>query len=295
MAFRNRIGTRHPRQKYRNRRGERRNIIEDYVAAINRLNHTGRQSAETIADGTVTDAAFKRIADLTSNAQAQFAALATQMANLETTPGPAGPQGEIGDQGPAGADGDGGAAVAPAIATPAGASRLLGIPNVLFSSQNTLTRTQNRIYFAPFHVERSAVISAIVLEVTIQAAAATARAGIYSADDKLQPLSLLADSGDIDCSTLGIKSAIVPNVILPPGNYLLAFNSSNSATQFRLANGNTPSAGVSRTLGTAPFSQVWYTAAPVIGVPANPPAWNSVGYTNQQGMYYFALLDWSPQ
>jgi hypothetical protein len=80
MAFRNRINTRHPRQKYRNRRGEVRVIIEDYTNAINRLNHTGRQSANTIADGTVTDAAYLRIKNLSSDAQSQFAAIAAQIA-----------------------------------------------------------------------------------------------------------------------------------------------------------------------------------------------------------------------
>ena len=85
------------------------------------------------------------------------------------------------------------------------------------------TLADDTLMAVPFVVGRGCTIDRIGMEVTLLGVLSKARIGIYNATSpvNLYPSSLVVDSGELDTTSAGVKSATISQV-LKPGLYWLA-------------------------------------------------------------------------
>lgn len=79
----------------------------------------------------------------------------------------------------------------------------------------------NTIYLVPFEMKAKQTFTSIEFKISAAAASSFTRLGVYTAGQDGFPLNLLVDSGAIDSSTTGIKSATI-DLDLSPGLYYFA-------------------------------------------------------------------------
>jgi len=94
---------------------------------------------------------------------------------------------------------------------------------------STTTLTANRMYSILFPVPRDLTVDRMAIEVTAEIAAAGCFLGIHSLGTNLAPGALLVDGGEVDCSTIGIKAAVLSEA-LTGGIYFVTIASEAAIT-----------------------------------------------------------------
>lgn len=151
-----------------------------------------------------------------------------------------------------------------------------GVPNVQFTAQGTQALTANTVYYQPFEVTAPLTLDLMALEVTTAAAGSgNLRLGVYAADANLQPTGApLFDSGDVAVTSgaTGILSRQGTPVILQPGVYLTATNSSVALTARTALGGQTM---VSTAMGSNLFTVLTSVAQTQGAFPTPGTAWTT--------------------
>lgn len=103
-------------------------------------------------------------------------------------------------------------------------------PSLCAGNGTGATMANNILTAAPFVISRGSTVDRIGMEVVTGGTASVARIGIYNSTSpiNLYPSSLVVDSGEMDTTTAGVKSASISQV-LQPGLYWLAHLSSATA------------------------------------------------------------------
>lgn len=101
-------------------------------------------------------------------------------------------------------------------------------PNTYYTANNGSTingtPTLNNLNAIPLFVPRSGTLAKLAINVSTLGAGSVTRLGVYSdIQDSYggMPGNLLVDAGTVDCSTVGIKEALV-GIPITPGLYWLA-------------------------------------------------------------------------
>lgn len=108
-----------------------------------------------------------------------------------------------------------------------------GEPHGYYPSSGTLASTLgNRLYALPFLAPRGGTLDRIMVRCTTAFAGGLARAGVYTnlSDTNPQPDALVVDSGDLDCSTTGEKSAVIAAALSANTLYWLVATTNNAAS-----------------------------------------------------------------
>jgi len=142
------------------------------------------------------------------------------------------------------------------------------------SSLTTSTMTANRLYALPFVVNTDCVLDRIAIYVSTAVVSTKARLGIYiksaGAPSSIMPGILVLDAGEVDTSTVGVKSITINQTLSPGLYYLVAV--SNGAIGVRMENGNVSSIlGISSGLGPT-FNQYVYCSFTYGALPGTFPA-----------------------
>lgn len=133
----------------------------------------------------------------------------------------------------------------------------------------------NRAQYVPFVVPSTIVIDQMVIEVTTAVASGLGRLAIYQADNNWQPGTRLVDSGDIDCSTTGVKAVTISDLTLTPGVYLWWHNASVGGMNWRSCALVHGAFGFTSSLGGSGVAQIY--ASQAYGVPPSTGlAWDSI-------------------
>lgn len=161
------------------------------------------------------------------------------------------------------------------------------VPGCALVSQGTQSLTAANDYFSPWRTQTPIVIDQLACEVTTLGAG-NARIGFYRADRDWQPVGApLADSGDIDVSTTGVKTYTPSTpIIVRPGRYLSVINPSVT-TAFRWLKGG-PN-GISDGMGANPFLGVGQDSRAYAAFPTPGGPWGSEGLANAAGTFHFVV------
>jgi hypothetical protein len=133
----------------------------------------------------------------------------------------------------------------------AGATTYLSTPGFGVSSVTTQALSAGVRYFYRLWFEAPVIVDQLVFEVTT-AGTGVARVGLMTADFDWQPSSVLVDSGDIDVSTIGVKTYTIPSPVTMPVGRVLAVIHPNVAVTVREAAGGFISTDYVTTLGNNP-------------------------------------------
>jgi hypothetical protein len=131
------------------------------------------------------------------------------------------------------------------------------IPGLLATTVGTVTISQNRPNWQNFRIETATTFDRIAVEVTTAAPAGSLiRIGIYTADERWQPGTLVLDSGTIPYDPVSVPAlqAVVIDMTLQPGNYI-AMVMANATGQLRQITGYAPSPVIISDTGAGPFRQ----------------------------------------
>jgi hypothetical protein len=130
-----------------------------------------------------------------------------------------------------------------------GGTTFLSTPGFGVSSLSTVALSSGFRYFYRLWFEAPMMVDQLVFEVTT-AGAGVARVGLLTADFDWQPSSVLVDSGDIDVSTVGVKTYTLPAPVAVPVGRVLAAIHPNVGVTIREASGGFISTDYATTLGT---------------------------------------------
>lgn len=169
----------------------------------------------------------------------------------------------------------------------------LGVPNTQFQTVGTQSMSGNQTHYMPFEVSAPISVDLFAVEATTApGVAGTLRVGIFAADSNLQPTGTCVAQGAIPyTTTAGVYTKQITPVVLDPGMYLIAFNSTSSVTWRRLMGGITP---IPMAIGASPFaSRIYATGVTMTGDYTTGPLWPLVPavYTTTP-MIHCALLRW---
>lgn len=111
-----------------------------------------------------------------------------------------------------------------------------GVAATLYAAQagGTLTVTKDRLFYLPFMWAVTQEVAAVKFKLaTAGSGSNTVRVGIYNCNRQGYPGRLVAESGNIDCTTGGgtVKSGTFSSRRLPAGWYFAAFASGLGTTQ----------------------------------------------------------------
>lgn len=81
------------------------------------------------------------------------------------------------------------------------------------AGHSALVATSGQLCLAPVYLEEAIAINEIGAEVTVSAAGSSVRAAIYGSDANGRPSSLVVESGTLDSTTIGKKTAVVSATI----------------------------------------------------------------------------------
>jgi hypothetical protein len=91
--------------------------------------------------------------------------------------------------------------------------------------------TALRVYYVPFLLRVATPVTSLAINVTTLGSGVVARAGIYACNEKGYPGAMLASTGDLDCSSTGVKAGTLAQaLVLAPGWYFAAFVISGTAS-----------------------------------------------------------------
>lgn len=148
---------------------------------------------------------------------------------------------------------------------------------------NTGTMANGTLMAVPFVVGRGCTIDRIGMEVTTLGVLSAAHIGIYKATSptNLYPSSLVVDSGALDTTSTGVKSATISQVLIP-GLYWFAHLSTSTAGAATLrvigSSGCYPIFGTSSAMGTA--FDIGLTVAKTYGALPDPYTASSTTINN---------------
>jgi hypothetical protein len=164
----------------------------------------------------------------------------------------------------------------PKLGVHAGAPGLIGgsycSAQVNATALTTVAAAAGRLDFIPFIPMKSITVNELALEVTTLLAGSLAKIGIYASDGNGNPSALIVGTGNLDCATLGAKTAVIANTVLILNTvYWLAVHSSATQTYRALAVAALLPLGHPATLNTT-HTLRRATAAFAGGLPVNAPA-----------------------
>lgn len=179
----------------------------------------------------------------------------------------------------------GGSAIDPGHAYGSGAAWWY-IPGNLVFGQTTKAVNANFMSYYPWFLQAPWTFDTLGLEVTT-AGAGLMRVGIYNADAKWQPSTLVLDAGTFDVSTLGVKTKAITALTLQPGRYIVVAVD-NVNTTIRVMNVQTPAVGVGTGMGASPIAFEWYRAFTYAALPADGTTipWTNITYS--AGPYFLS-------
>lgn len=98
------------------------------------------------------------------------------------------------------------------------------------NSLTTQTMGADRLYYTPFLLRTGAQITALSISVATLAVGSSAKAGIYTCNEKGYIGSLLASVSGLDCTSTGVKTVSLGSpVFLPAGWYYIGFVATGAA------------------------------------------------------------------
>jgi hypothetical protein len=169
----------------------------------------------------------------------------------------------------------------------------VGIPNSGFMSIGTQAIAANTDYFEPFTLTASTVVDLLAFEVTTApSSTATVHGAIYAATGDYQPTGApLAVFGGVSVATsvTAVYNTQITPVTLPPGAYVLGFNSSVAFTARSMRR---PDALI-HTLGANSILETTTRARTNAAFPTPSAGW-SVRTASSTGKNTFAVLRWRP-
>lgn len=141
--------------------------------------------------------------------------------------------------------------------------------------------TKDRLSFTPFYVDAATTFTTAGFNVTLGQASTSSRIGIYTMGSGYIPATVLFDSGAIDTSTSGAKTATC-NITLSVGLYYLSYCSNGGTTQPTFSTTGTtlttsfaPAAWTNATQPTTLTNGAWYSTA--TGALQNNPSLTATG------------------
>lgn len=156
------------------------------------------------------------------------------------------------------------------------AARYWFTPSLIMSSSAVRSLYAGSLYAAPVYFNAASPVDALALNVTTSGAAAVARIGIYSVGVDGKPGKLIQESGDLDCSSTGVKVSTFTAISLTPGWYYLcvAVKGATSVGVRCFAAGGASNAAAPTPLGLSSF-EIAYSVADVAftlttGLPTSP-------------------------
>lgn len=168
----------------------------------------------------------------------------------------------------------------------------LGVPNTQFQTVGTQSMSGNQTHYMPFEVSASITVDMFAVESVTAGTTGTLRVGVFAADSNLQPTGTCVAQGAIPyTTTAGVYTKQITPVVLAPGMYLMAFNSTSSVTWRRLAGGITP---IPVAIGASPFaSRIYATGVTMTGDYTTGPTWPLVpAVFGTSPMIHCAFLRW---
>ncbi len=155
------------------------------------------------------------------------------------------------------------------------AARYWFTPSLVMSSAAARSLYVGNLYAEPVYFNAASPVDALALNVTTSGAAAIARIGIYSVGVDGKPGKLIKESGDLDCSSTGVKVSTFTAISLTPGWYYLCVAVKGAPVGVRcFAAGNASNAAAPTPLGLSSF-EIAYSVAEVAftlttGLPTSP-------------------------
>lgn len=162
------------------------------------------------------------------------------------------------------------------------------IPGVVPISTSTNVTAANFLFYAPILVLSQISVDQLACEVTTSSAGWLARIGIYNADSDWQPTSLIVDSGDLDCSSNGVKTASISQT-LSPGRYLSVMTNNNSGIGFRRIHGGNNLSGLLPALGASPFITRGAVARSYAALPGTGTAYTAQNNSSTPGVEHYVF------
>lgn len=149
-----------------------------------------------------------------------------------------------------------------------GTNKDVGPANVTFNLASSMTSTADRLYLAPWRLDAFMQLTHLVANVDGAVAGSKARFAFYQWLPDGNPGPLLAETGDIDTTTTGVKVGAVTGITLFPGWYFAACISSGAVAY--LAQGRAEM--LSSPVGGGGYNVSLYQTLAVgwTAVPANP-------------------------
>ena len=164
-----------------------------------------------------------------------------------------------------------------------GGTTYYGVPGATLSNTaSTVGPTLNTDYYWPWFNATPVVIDQLACEV-VTGTAGNVRIGFYPADKDWQPgRAPLADSGNIDTSSTGVKTYTPGTpVYVPRGRYVSIMNASATGALFR-SFGFSPAMIVSA-IGSNPYVQWFSVARAYAAFPTPGTAWDTTAGTTIPG------------
>lgn len=139
--------------------------------------------------------------------------------------------------------------------------------------------SSNRLFLTPWMVEKACSIDTIRVQVTVGAASALVRLGLYRTDPATGlPSGLVGDFGTVDGNSVAVHNVSISETLTPGLHWLAVATQGGAPTMWCLANGAgafSPSDGtvstVNRTGLYASASGALPDVPSVVGVIATPP------------------------
>lgn len=116
----------------------------------------------------------------------------------------------------------------PTIRNPNALGKVMLPINLEAAMGNTILMTADQLVLVPVLYTQSGLVSAMKVYVTTAVAATKARVGLYELNSTGAPGRKIAESGDLDTTTVGMKSSAVTAVRVRPGWYYLALIASGA-------------------------------------------------------------------
>jgi hypothetical protein len=159
--------------------------------------------------------------------------------------------------------------------------------NMIFGSV-TKAMNANFMNYYPWYLTNAWTFDTLAIEVTTLGAGLM-RAGLYNADLKWQPTTLVQDFGTFDVSTAGVKTKSITALALPAGRYIACLVDNVNCT-IRVANVQNMAAGAGTGLGANNVPYEWYRAFTYAALPADGTTIPWTTPTYGAGPYYLSGL-----
>lgn len=162
------------------------------------------------------------------------------------------------------------------------------IPGNMILGATTKAVNANFMNYYPWFLDVAWTFDTVAVEVTVLGAGLM-RAGLYNADTKWQPTTLVQDFGTFDVSSTGVKSKTITALPLPAGRYIACLVD-NVNTTIRVANVANFASGAGTGLGANIVPYEWYRAFTYAALPSDGTTIPWTTPTYGAGPYYLSGL-----